>query len=103
MSYVISAPETLDLRGFYTENPVFRVFYRFSDGSNRLILNRFFQASQRLNSHRTTTMPTATWPRSAAGDASASTAAATATVEVNSAAVKAINNGQVAKFKFPLQ
>jgi len=36
-----------------------------------------------------------------AGDASAATAAATATVEVNSAAVKSINNGNVEKFKFP--
>jgi filamentous hemagglutinin len=36
-----------------------------------------------------------------AGDASAATDAATATVEVNSQAVKAMNNGQVAKFKFP--
>lgn len=35
-----------------------------------------------------------------AGDASASTAAPTATVEVNSAAVKAINNGNVVKFAF---
>ncbi|HEX7687097.1 MAG TPA: hypothetical protein VF453_05300 [Burkholderiaceae bacterium] len=36
-----------------------------------------------------------------AGDASAATDAGTATVEVNNAAVKAINDGNVAKFKFP--
>jgi filamentous hemagglutinin len=36
-----------------------------------------------------------------AGDASTATAVGTATVEVNSAAVKNINNGNVAKFKFP--
>lgn len=36
-----------------------------------------------------------------AGDASAATDATTATVEVNSQAVKAMNNGKVAKFKFP--
>lgn len=47
---------------------------------------------------------TAGWERSyvqGAGDASAASAAATATVEVNSAAVKGINKGNVAKFKFP--
>lgn len=38
-----------------------------------------------------------------AGDASASTAAATATVEVSSTAIKAINAGKVAKFEFPSQ
>jgi len=38
-----------------------------------------------------------------AGDASAATEATTATVEVNSQAVKALNNGNVAKFKFPGQ
>lgn len=38
-----------------------------------------------------------------AGDASAAPDLATATVEVNSAAVKATNNGKVAKFKFPNQ
>lgn len=36
-----------------------------------------------------------------AGQASAATAETTATVEINSAAVKNINNGNVAKFKFP--
>ena len=36
-----------------------------------------------------------------AGDASAATDATTATVEVNSQAVKSVNNGNVAKFKFP--
>jgi len=36
-----------------------------------------------------------------AGQASAATAETTATVEINSAAVKSINNGNVAKFKFP--
>jgi filamentous hemagglutinin len=36
-----------------------------------------------------------------AGQASAATATTTATVEINSAAVRNINNGNVAKFKFP--
>jgi filamentous hemagglutinin len=36
-----------------------------------------------------------------AGDASSSTDATTATVEINSPAVTTINNGNVAKFKFP--
>lgn len=36
-----------------------------------------------------------------ADQASSSTSPTTATVEVNNAAVKAINNGKVAKFKFP--
>ena len=36
-----------------------------------------------------------------AGKASSKTDAATATVEINSAAVKSVNSGNVAKFKFP--
>ena len=36
-----------------------------------------------------------------AGQASSKTAGDTATVEVNSSAVKAINRGEIAKFKFP--
>ncbi|WP_143130375.1 hypothetical protein [Paraburkholderia sartisoli] len=36
-----------------------------------------------------------------AGQASTATATTTATVEINSAAVRNINNGNVAKFKFP--
>jgi filamentous hemagglutinin len=36
-----------------------------------------------------------------AGQASSSTDSSTATVEINSPAVKAINSGEVAKFKFP--
>lgn len=36
-----------------------------------------------------------------AGQASAATAETTETVEINSAAVKNISNGNVAKFKFP--
>ncbi|MDF0606999.1 hypothetical protein HZU77_015330 [Neisseriaceae bacterium TC5R-5] len=36
-----------------------------------------------------------------ASQASAKTAATTATVEINSAAIKSINNGKIAKFKFP--
>jgi hypothetical protein len=36
-----------------------------------------------------------------AGQASSATATTTATVEINSSAVKSINNGNVAKFKFP--